>query len=128
MNQNGSVIPNGAAGTNDVSAIRVGDMVGAEGMMAEDADFTIDASFMRDWTTNPLAGAFDASAASDVMSVPAPEPANGMNPVTTPQTGDDTADDVNGGMDADAEDSGTDESDDDGTGSDDTDDSNADDR
>lgn len=56
MNDDGTVIPAGSGGARDASAIQVGHFVGAEGRVSQDGDFTIDASFVRDWTTDPYTG------------------------------------------------------------------------
>jgi|GEM_PF-1494320 len=45
--------------SGNLSGIRSGDFVGVEGVFATDEEMTINASFVRDWTTNPLIGVFD---------------------------------------------------------------------
>lgn len=50
---NTSITPaNSIAG--DLSAIQIGDFVGATGVMALDQSMTVDASFVRDWTLSPM--------------------------------------------------------------------------
>jgi hypothetical protein len=66
MNDDGTVIPSGSGGDNDASAIQVGHFVGAEGSMAQGAQLAIDASFVRDWTTDPYTGpAVDTTTTGD---------------------------------------------------------------
>lgn len=48
------VISNASNAAGDVSAISVGDFVGVSGTMARDQIYTVDATLVRDWTTNPL--------------------------------------------------------------------------
>lgn len=60
-NGESSVVPVGN-GNGDLSGISVGDFVGVDGVFATDQDMTVDASFVRNWTTDPVVGAFDASA------------------------------------------------------------------
>jgi hypothetical protein len=40
-------------GTNTFSSIRVGDFVGIQGTIAQDQFYTVDAAYVRDWTTSP---------------------------------------------------------------------------
>lgn len=51
-----SVVLAGASAGGDVSSINLGDFVGASGTVASDQSYTIDASLLRDWTTNPSVG------------------------------------------------------------------------
>lgn len=51
-NSAATVIPAGTS-VGDLSGIAVGDFVGVDGMMATDQLYTVDASLVRDWTTNP---------------------------------------------------------------------------
>ena len=51
------VISNASNAIGDVSAIAVGDFIGVSGSMARDQVYTVDATLVRDWTTNPLAAA-----------------------------------------------------------------------
>lgn len=52
----GRVIPAGPSGANDLSAIKQGDFVGAQGIIVPDKPLTVVATFVRDWTTNPYQG------------------------------------------------------------------------
>lgn len=70
-----------AAGENDAASaeqnadmhagISVGDFVGVEGTVATDATFTVDAAFVRNWTTDPLIGFFPEREASETGSMAA---------------------------------------------------------
>lgn len=73
MNDDGAVIPPGNGGQNDASAIQVGHFVGVEGMVARDGQLTIDASFVRDWTTNPYTGALLDTGATDLPVTVSPD-------------------------------------------------------
>jgi|GEM_PF-2067516 len=50
------VVAGAPDGTAGISAISPGDFVGAEGQIATDAPLTVDAAFVRNWTTNPYTG------------------------------------------------------------------------
>ncbi|OGG41592.1 hypothetical protein A2837_00150 [Candidatus Kaiserbacteria bacterium RIFCSPHIGHO2_01_FULL_46_22] len=49
----------------NLSAISNGDFVGVEGVFATDEEMTVDASFVRDWTTDPLPGVFEVDTIVD---------------------------------------------------------------
>lgn len=65
INDDGTVIPSATSTPTDTSGIAIGDFVGADGMIAGDAAFTIDASFVRNWTTDPLTGVFEETTAAE---------------------------------------------------------------
>lgn len=52
--------------TDNFDQISVGNFVGVEGIFSTDEEMTIDASFVRDWTTDPLPGVFDTLPDSDL--------------------------------------------------------------
>lgn len=49
-----TVVPIGIGGVSDFSAIIPGHIVGVQGVMASNQDMTINAEFVRDWSTNPF--------------------------------------------------------------------------
>ncbi len=51
-----TVLPTGPSGSSDMSSIMVGHFVGAEGIITLNEPMTINAAFVRDWTTNPYRG------------------------------------------------------------------------
>lgn len=62
----GSVAAQGTTGAS-LSGISAGDFIGAQGVMAADAEWTIDASFVRNWTTDQATSGSGA-AATDAAS------------------------------------------------------------
>ncbi len=52
-----TVLPTGPSGSSDMSSIMVGHFVGAEGIIDLNEPMTVNAAFVRDWTTNPYRGA-----------------------------------------------------------------------
>lgn len=64
------VIPsaNNVENTGDLSAISVGDLIGAEGTLATDAELTLDAVFVRNWTTDPYPGVFETTETTDEVT------------------------------------------------------------
>lgn len=85
MAEGGSVVPAGTGGTGDLSSIPVGDFVGVDGTVTADQTMTVNATFVRDWTTDPYTGpaAFTAPAQ-------APETGTGdTGPTFTPSGGTD---------------------------------------
>lgn len=70
-NGNANVVPAGSGGASDMSALSVGDFVGAEGTVATDQPWTMDATVVRDWTTNPIVSVNTA-------------PSGPLPPLTTP--------------------------------------------
>jgi hypothetical protein len=64
-----TAVPGGPAGAHDFSAIRVGDFVGAEGTVSGTSGLALNASFVRDWTTNPmLNGSMNGSASGGTQA------------------------------------------------------------
>lgn len=53
-----SVAVNAEQDADVFAGISVGDFVGVEGTVVTDASFTVDADFVRNWTTDPLTGFF----------------------------------------------------------------------
>ena len=72
VNDDGTVIPtqNGTTTPNDLGGFAVGDFVGAEGLIDGDAAMTINTSFVRNWTTNPLTDAFDDTTDTSTNTAP----------------------------------------------------------
>ncbi len=64
----------------DMSALRVGDFLGAIGTVASDQMFSVDASIVRNWTTNPL------TEATRLMTSPTPSSSGVIMP-TPPSSG-----------------------------------------
>jgi hypothetical protein len=85
-----SVVPAGTTGTDDLSAIRVGDFVGAEGTVSTGNAMTLDARFVRDWTTNPFTGTagvgVEGGTGSAGTSTDTGTGTGGTGPATTPTT------------------------------------------
>jgi hypothetical protein len=81
-----SVIPSAQSGIpGDLSAISIGDFVGVDGAVAQDQAFTVDATLVRDWTTNPFTG-------SDFAPAPGIEGAStGTSDVSLPQSTEDVS-------------------------------------
>lgn len=74
-NSGSTVIPAGGS-AGDFGTISAGDFVGVDGELATDQIYTIDASLVRDWTTNPYVAptTVSSSAESTTPSEPSPEP------------------------------------------------------
>jgi len=52
----GVVTPSGPDGAHDISTIEPGHLVGTDGTIATDQDWTVDATFVRNWTREPYTG------------------------------------------------------------------------
>ncbi len=82
-----TAVPAGPSSDSDFSNIRVGDFVGVDGIAMNSAPSSVNATFVRDWTTNPVVASVPASPTPQSASSTLPAPVPSTSPSTGTSTG-----------------------------------------